>query len=292
MTTILLCDANNVAMRAIHAMSRSGLSANGVATGPLLATINTLSKHVKEEGPDKVVVCWDGGRSTHRVSLDADYKAHRLAMEPDMEEHKDSVFALAKEFCTLAGIHHVERPGVEADDLIAHYVAHREPGSRTVILSSDKDFLQLLAADVEQVRLSSAGTPTDRWTVQRVEQEMRCHPVHLAKAMALAGDVSDNVPGVPRFGMKTAIKTLAKYDYDLEDALGADPRLDGYADRVRLNLRLVNLQDSVNGLDLPALPWFCPTAPGDAIFPLLVSFLTKHQMRSVQSRLYEQTLWK
>ena len=290
--TTLLVDANNCAMRAIHAMSRSGLSANGVATGPLLAFINTLSKHIREENPDKVVVCWDGGRSEHRVALDGDYKAHRLAMDPEAEERKHSIFTLAKEFCTLAGLHHIERPGVEADDLIAYYVTHRDPWEEMVILSSDKDFLQLLAPEVQQVRLSSAGTPTDRWTVARVAEEMKCEPGHLAAAMAIAGDVSDNVPGVPRFGMKTAIKTLAKYDHNLEWALEVHPRLRECADRVRLNFRLVNLQDSVKSLDLPALPWFRPAAPGDAVFPLLVSFLSKHQMRSVQSRLYEQSLWK
>lgn len=288
----LLVDGNNLAMRAIHAMARSGLSAHGVATGPLLVFINGLSKHMREEQPDTVAVCWDGGRSDHRLALDRDYKAHRLTLEPEVEEHKDSVFALAKEFLTLAGFHHLERSGVEADDLIAYYVAHRDRSTKTVILSSDKDFLMLVGDQVEQVRLSSAGTPTDRWDRDRVVTEMGCEPGYLRYAMALAGDKADNVPGIPRFGMKTAIKTLRKYDFDFDTALREDPRLVEHQDRARLNLRLVDLVTETSGVNLPALPLFNPTTPGDIIYPLLLSFLNQHQMKSVLSRVYEQTLWK
>ena len=292
--SVLLVDANNVAMRSLHAMARSGLSADGVATGPLLAFVNAVSKHIREEQPDRVAVCWDGGRSDYRVDLDEGYKAHRLSMDPEQEDIKGSVFALAKEFCSVAGLFHIERPGVEADDLIAQYWhEHRPLDEKVVILSSDKDFLQLLVpGQVEQVRLSSSGTPTDRWTAERVQQEMGCRPRDIPLAMALAGDVSDNVIGVPRFGMKTAIKTLGKYDWDLECALEQDPRLVEHAERARLNLKLVNLRDGFSGATLPALPLFHPTAPGGVLWPLLLSFLSKYQMKSVQTRLYEGTLWK
>lgn len=291
--TTLLVDANNVAMRAVHAMARSGLTSDqGVATGPLLAFVNTLSKHIREERPDRVVVCWDGGRSTHRVDLDADYKAHRLAMEPDQEDIKEGVFALAKEFCSLANLHHVERPGIEADDLIAYYAYQNPIGARAVILSSDKDFLQLVDRDVEQVRLSSAGTPTDRWTYDRVVEEHGCAPHYLALALALAGDTSDNVPGVPRFGMKTAIKELGKVGWDFDRLLEEHPRASEHAERARLNLSLVDLRKPLAGLTLPALPLFNPTQPGGVLYPHLSSFLKRYQMNSIQARLNDGSLWK
>jgi DNA polymerase I len=303
--TTLLVDANNIAMRAVHAMSRSGLTSDrGVATGPLVAFIGTLAHHIREEQPDKVAVCWDGGRSEHRLALDSNYKAHRLSMAPDQEEAKESTFALCKEFCTGAGLYHIERPGIEADDLIAQYVHDRPWGETVVILSSDKDFLMLLddevhangrtlvAAPVEQVRLSSAGTPTDRWTAQRVREEMGCLPGDLSFAMALAGDVSDNVPGVPRFGMKTAIKALKKHDWSFENVLRDDLRVVEHVERARLNLSLVDLRAGLDGLVLPDLPLFRPTSPGDVLYPLMLSFLTKYQIKSVQTRLYDGTLWK
>lgn len=309
--TVLLIDANNVAMRALHAMSRSGLSdADGVPTGPLVAFINTLSKHVKEEQPRSVAVCWDGGRSARRVAISPEYKGHRLEAPAEVEDVKTSVFAMAKEFCSLAGLHHVERRGMEADDLIAHYWRQRNPGEKTVILSSDKDFLQLVEGNTEQVRLSSSGTPTDRWTQQRVIDEMGCHPGYLAYAMSLAGDVSDNVIGVPRYGMKTAIKAVAKGaqeqmtrvasgDLTVDDAghwferVLEQPKIAPHIDQVLTNFELVDLRNMYDAsLHLPALPSWSPTGPGSLMFEPLMSFLTKHQMKNVQSRLLDGTLWR
>lgn len=304
--TVLLVDANNVAMRAVHAMARSGLTDDhGVATGPLLNFITTLSKHVKEEQPRAVAVCWDGGRSRRRVDLSPEYKAHRLDAPEHVESVKQDVFSLAKEFCTVAGIHHVERTGYEADDLIAHYWRQRNPGERTVILSSDKDFLQLVEGNTEQVRLSSAGTPTDRWTQARIIEEMGCHPGYLNLALALAGDVSDNVIGVPRVGMKTAIKIIARHAQDATEFAGpitdiqsiesrvlGDPKIEPYADRVRTNLALVDLRNPYgDAVPLPAIPSFQPTTPGSVMYESFLSFLDRHQMKSVQSRFYARTLW-
>ncbi len=301
--TVLLVDANNVAMRAVHAMSRSGLTNDqGVATGPLVNFINTLARHIKDEQPRAVAVCWDGGRSKRRVALSSDYKGHRLDAPEDVESLKQDVFSLAKEFCTLAGIHHVERPGYEADDLIAHYWRQRNRGERTVIVSSDKDFLQLVEGNTEQVRLSSAGTPTDRWNEQRVKDDMGTPPWLLPYAMALAGDASDNVIGVPRFGMKTAIKTLHKTMEKMiaDDDEGLwwertleDPRIAPHLDRVRVNLELVDLRHRYDDeLHLPPVPLWQPTTPGSLSLEALVSFLMKHQMKNVQSRFFAGTLWK
>jgi DNA polymerase-1 len=295
--TTLAVDGNNLLMRAIHAMSRSGLTTNqGVSTGPLLAFIGMLSRHVREEQPDKLVICWDGGRSRHRLALDLDYKAHRLSPDQDQEEAKESAFAQAKEFCSVANLFFVERSGVEADDLIAQYVLDADPREKVVILSSDKDFLQLLddaphAGSVEQVRFVTHDAATDRWTAQRVRLEMGCEPEDLASAMALAGDISDNVPGVPKFGMKTAVKVLRAYEWNLEEALAKDARLVDHADRARLNLSLVDLRSGMEGLDLPPLPSFAPTTPGSMMYPMLLSFLTRYQMRGIQARLYDGTLW-
>lgn len=309
--TVLLIDANNVAMRSLHAMAKSGLSSDdGVPTGPLLAFINALSKHIREEQPRSVGVCWDGGRSARRVAASPEYKAHRLAGPDEVEDNKHSVFSMAKEFCTLAGLYHVERPGMEADDLIAHYWRWRNPGEKTVLVSNDKDFLQLLEPRVEQVRLSSNNTPTDRWTRERVIEEMGCLPDHLPYAMALAGDASDNVFGIRGFGMKTAIKAVIKGTQEqLERVASGDltvdeaghwfsrvleqPKIAPHVDQVRLNYDLVDLRETHDpGLHLPALPLFTPTAPGSALYEPLLSFLTKYQMKSVTSRLVDGSLWK
>lgn len=293
--THLLVDGNNLAMRSIHAMARSGLSADGVATGPLLVFVNGLSRLVREESPARLVVCWDRGPSAMRTALYPAYKAHRQVADHEADEHKRTAFGLMKEFCALAGLHQIDRDGYEADDLIAWYCWGAPITTTTVIASSDKDFLQLLdngshtGKVVEQVRLSSGGAETDRWTSQRVQDEYGCNPWRLTDAMALAGDTSDGIPGVPRFGMKTAIKVLAKADWDL-DAVN-HPKVVELRDQVEVARRLVDLCTPPEGLHLPPLPPFEPTRPGTALWQPLLSFLQRYQLETIKARLYEDALW-
>lgn len=293
--TALLVDGPNVLVRALKAMERSGLQADGVPTGALLTFINSVSKHVREERPDRLAICWDGGRSLHRVALDPGYKAHRHT-QPEYEEVKTDAFSLVKEFCALAGLHSVERRGYEADDLIAYYWRqHRPLDDPVVILSSDKDFLQLLVpGQVEQVRVSSASTDTDRWTAQRVEEVYGCPPKALPAVMALMGDVSDGVVGVRGIGPKTAVKLLRPYHWEIEFALdphNGHPRLLDHAERIKTNLALVDLRTAPPGLLLPPLPEFQPTQPDSVLYGHLLSFLSRYQMESVKQRLYSAQLW-
>lgn len=293
--TVLLVDANNLAMRAIHGMARSGLTNDeGVQTGPAYGFINGLSKVIREENPTHVVCCWDGGRSDYRLALDDQYKAHRTQAAPEVEQAKHSAFSMMKRFLTLAGIFHIERPGVEADDLIARYWHSVRPlDEKLTIVSNDKDFLQLLIdQQVEQVRLGSSNTPTDRWTAARVREEFGCDPATYRYALALAGDASDGVPGVPRFGIKTAAKALAKVNNQWFDVL-FDPRIKPHENRAKLNLALVDLRSGgPPGLVLPDLPPFNPTTPQSIAWGPLVEWLSTYQMKSVQSRLYDGTLWR
>lgn len=293
MSHLLLVDANNVTMRAIHAMTRQGLTnVHGIPTGPLLATINTLSKHIKEEQPDRVVICWDGGRSAFRVKIDPEYKGHRLAPpEDDFENYRADAFGLAKRFCALSGLFQVERKGEEADDLIASYVAAQGVQDTIVILSSDHDFLQLLGPGVEQVRLSSANVPTDRWTAARVVEEYHCEPQHLAFAMAIAGDAGDNVIGAPRYGMKTAIKALAKHDFSLGATLTEEPRLAPHMRQVLTNYLLVNLVEPEHRVEVPTPPWFAPTRVGSLGWQAFLEFLVTYEMNSVIHKIYDDRLW-
>lgn len=287
----LLVDGNNLLMRALFAMAHSGLSdSRGLPTGPLLVFINTLSRHVIEEAPDRVMVCWDGGRSERRTASSDDYKAQRGA--GPVIESKESAFGLAKEFLTLAGVPHVERPGLEADDLIGHFWRSSVGWfKRRVILSSDKDFLQLVDGNTDQVRLSSSGTPTDRWDLERVMTAYECPPDMLPYAMALAGDTVDGVVGLPRIGMKTAVKILRASGWFWSDAL-KHPKVEPHRELAEKNLPLVDLRRSYESIPVdPQIPLFRPTGPDSQMFEGLLKFLSEHDMRTVRARIISGALW-
>lgn len=309
----LLVDGNNLLMRAFFATQRSGMAADGIPTGPLLVFVNTLSRHIREEKPAYVAVAWDGGRSTERTALSPEYKANRAAspveetveglvealQEASFTEAKTSSFALAKEFLSLANVYQGVLPGYEADDLIAAWwrgtIDPRPPVSTQPvrILSSDKDFLQLvgrtpMGAHTELIRLSSSDTPTDRWTHDRVVEELGYQPANWPLITALTGDKSDNVIGVPGIGPKRALKLLEDWKWDLEAVLGT-PKVREHAEQVRTNLKLVDLRNG--DLVLPRPPRFRPTTPDDALHEPLTSFLDRYRLSSVSGRYLSGTLW-
>lgn len=281
----LLVDGNNLLVRAVKAMERVPLSEGGVSTGPLLVFVNMLSRYVKEVDPDYVVVCWDGGRSSHRTMIFPDYKISRA----EHDDGRDPHFALAKEFLDLCAIHHVQEDGVEADDLIAAYC--QKLAGMKVILSGDKDFLQLLDSDTTQIRPTGAN---ELWTHFRVEDELGCKPENLPLAMALTGDASDGVPGVPKVGQKTACKLLSKYDWNLAELLEADlPILSGHRELVVRNIQLVDLRSTITWtIPVTQPPRFAPTDPSGNLLRELLAFFARYKLRSIRDRFIAGQLWK
>lgn len=294
MSRYLLVDGNNLLMRAAHAAERTRMSTeDGIPTGALLILINMLSRHIREEQPTHVLLAWDGGRSEYRTGLYPAYKAHRG--ERGVEDERGP-FAQAKEFCTFAGIHHVERYGWEADDLIAavwRSVRTYRPGSTVVILSGDKDLLQLLDAFTTQVRPATPPASTDRWDAARVEAAYGVPPRHLAKALALIGDPGDGVPGIRGIGPVKAAKMLTEAHFSLEQTMvGREPE---DLRNLRLWYDLVNLRTmpyEQHGLHVPLPPVFAPTTYGGVYAHDLLRYLDRYMLESVRSRLAQGTLWQ
>jgi DNA polymerase-1 len=300
----MLVDANNVLIRAVRATERSGMATvDGVPTGPLLVFINSLSYHFRTERPDAVVVCWDGGRSRYRIEIFPDYKKDRPKREG--RDDPEGPFGLAKRFLSLANLHHVEREGYEADDLIAAYC--RQSGGwgaavtdvggysappEIIIVSSDHDLLQLLGPGVTQVKVSSRP-PDDRWDAARVLRDLGCEPRYLPYVMALQGDPGDGVPGLPRIGPKKAVRMMARHDWSWLRLLEGGELDEDQRGIVQLALRLVDLRDGPgpSGLVLADPAVLSPTAPGDAMFEELLAFLRRYELASVERRLLDGTLW-
>jgi DNA polymerase-1 len=295
-SSLMLVDGNNLLMRAFFAGKKTGMNHDGVVTGPLVIFINTLAKHIREENPARLAIAWDGGRSDKRLAIDQDYKGTR-EVGKNLHEFQRSVFELASQFCMLAGIYQQQRPGVEADDLIAAWWENETPNSARdntiTILSSDKDFLQLLGPNPHDVptslvRLSSAGTPTDRWTADRMLDEYGFRPVDWPLVTALTGDTVDHVPGVPGIGPKRATALLRESDWDLDKVL-THPRISSHAEQVRKSLRLVDLRTPMLRMEAPP-PWR-PTTQSDLNWPILINFLNVYGLTTVTQKLISNTLW-
>ena len=294
MDRVLLVDGTNVLMRAKKAMEHAPLQHGGVPTGPILVFINMLTRHIREEKPDRVVIGWDSDYSWYRQSVYPMYKGGRTVRATT--EHDSLIFDQAKTFLTLAGLFHVELPGWEADDVVAIYwrqiCAERIADDvQVTILSGDKDLHQLVRPFCTQVEVSGKP-PTVRWDVQRVFDIKGCPPEHFGSYLALVGDSTDNVTGVPGLGPKKALQALEKANWDIEAVFASlDP---DRADQGRKSHAVVDLL----GIDYPRLgayvsypPTWTPVKPGTPEATPLLDFLDGLGLTSVTSRFLSDTLW-
>lgn len=285
---ILLVDANNLFMRAWFATQHEAMTADGESTAAMVVFTNTLTRHIREELPERVVVCWDGGASEYRSRLLSSYKANRKEKQEGGRVARER--QQVKEFLALSNIFQVERPGIEADDLIAKY--WHDAGEDVVIVSEDKDFLMLagrVGRTPERHHCTVVRSTGERWGGSQVFNKFNTHPQDLPSIMALTGDASDNVIGVPGIGPVKAVQLLSEAGWDLRAI--EDPRVREMLPQVLMNRVLVNLRLPLPGLELPAPPYFAPTRSGSALYPELMAFLERYQLKGLTARLMTATLW-
>lgn len=282
---ILVVDGTNLAWRSIHAI-RPGSKFNEGVTGPLVLFYNTLSRYVKQERPDGLVVCWEGGKSQFRKRLLPQYKENR---KPNNIPLKEPGFRLIREFLTLSHISQGVQEGYEADDLIAAVVHHYKQTHKVVILSADKDLLQLLHPNVTQVRFGPSGTKPDMWTEWDVLKEFGCMPKRLPLLMALMGDKSDNIPGIEGIGPKKGLKILKDGGWDLEN--NAHKALEVNRETVLLSHRLIDLLDPEDPAEVPSVA-FNPVVSGHPDWEPLSKFLLDHKLKRMYDAAKQGTLWR
>lgn len=253
---LMLVDGNNLLMRSIKAMEHSRLSSDdGVPTAAIHTFIRSFAAQVNDQHPSHLMVCWDGGTSQYRLAIYPDYKGQR---ESSYEANGDP-FDLAWQWCDLMGVQQVRHEGWEADDLIASAVINDYWDEEIVILSGDKDFLQLVDDHrVTQVRPKQEG----HWTRRRVIKEYGVEPEDVPLVLAMMGDASDNIPGIKGVGVKTAAKYIRKHGTDIATIVAAEKRLtDDDAEVIERNVRLIDLRTVEGVPPLPELCEFIPTSP-------------------------------
>lgn len=243
---ILLIDASSLIYPAFHVMGELKTS-KGLPTGAIYGYARTVLMLLREYPSQYVAVAFDSRGPTHRHEKFAQYKAHR----PAMDEALATQIPKIKELTEALRLKRFESPGYEADDIIAALVSRaQEQGLEILIVSSDKDLLQLVR---DGVRVLKPGRDVTRdlkiLDADGVRDYLGVPPEQVRDFLALVGDSSDNVPGVPGIGEKTAQKLLSEFgslDALLENLDKIEPRklgerLKNFKDQALLSRELVKL---------------------------------------------------
>ena len=244
MASLYLIDGHNVLYRTFFGVPRL-TAPDGTPTNVVLGVARILLKILREERPDAVVAVFDSREPTPRHAIFPEYKANRLKTPEDLAVQ----IPVVDEMIDALGVCRIEVAGAEADDIIGTLSRRAEErGIDVVIVSSDKDMYQLVSPRVK-VR---DGLKEHTVGEAQVEEVFGVPPGKVADLLALAGDPSDNVPGVPGIGEKTASELIR--DFGSLDAVLAHPeRLKGArrekiekgADAARLALRLVTIDRDI-----------------------------------------------
>ncbi|WP_340102650.1 DNA polymerase I [Rhodohalobacter sp. 8-1] len=217
---LYLLDGMALAYRAHFAFINSRLkNSEGIATGPILGFANTLVKLLEEEEPTHIAVAWDTHAPTFRHELDEEYKANR---PPQPDELRVGI-PLIKEMIEQFGIQNIQKDGYEADDIIGTiaYDAH-EDHVEAYLVTPDKDFMQLVRDHVVMVKPDNQNGGFNIIDPEGVKDYFGVYPDKVIDVLAMIGDTSDNIPGVPGIGKKGAPKLVKKYG-SLEEAIEAAP---------------------------------------------------------------------
>src|ERR1700737_3760343 len=252
---VFLVDGSSYIFRAYHALPPLNRKSDGLQVNAELGFCNMLWKLLREMPPDNrpthLAIIFDKSERTFRNELYADYKAHRPPAPDDLIPQ----FSLIRDAVRAFDLPCLEQGGFEADDLIATYARQAgERGAIATIVSSDKDLIQLVTDCV-----SMYDTMKDRRIgVAEVIEKFGVPPDKVVEVQALGGDSTDNGPGVPGIGVKTAAQLIVDY-VDLETLLmGAGDitpperreELIENAEKARISRQLVLLDDKVK-LDVP-----------------------------------------
>ncbi|MGE5397307.1 MAG: DNA polymerase I [Chitinophagales bacterium] len=204
---ILLIDGNSLAYRAFYALPLLR-TRQGVFTNAIYGFLTMLFRVLKEFNPEYVIVAFDKSRITLRTQEYADYKAHRQPTPPELRDQ----FRILKEVLSALDITWIEMDGYEADDLLGTLSCRAsKEGLPCVIVTGDQDALQLAGRGVDILITRKGITEMDRYSDELVMEKWEVYPDRLVDVKGLMGDPSDNIPGVPGIGKKTAIKLVKEY---------------------------------------------------------------------------------
>lgn len=263
MKKLLLIDANSIIHRSFHALPPF-TTPDGKPSGAIYGIASILLKLWREERPDYAAALFDRPEPTFRDEKYAEYKAQR----PPAADELIAQIIEAHNLFAAFGIRTFEKPGYEADDLIATLAEKfkASPDVRVVILTGDRDTLQLVEGDTLVVQTFNKGvSDTTIYDEAAVKEKYGLAPDQLVDYKALVGDASDNIKGVPGVGPKTALELIKKYGTvkRMYERIGEDPKLEAkfgaFKKEAELSEMLVTL-DRHAPIEVPPIAELAPAA--------------------------------
>ena len=242
-------DGSSLFFRAFYALQLPP-NARGVHTNAVHGFAMMLVKLLKELSPTQIVIAFDKSRTTFRTALYPDYKGTR----DKTPEELIAQIPLLKELAAALGIPFLEMDDYEADDIIGTLATQAaEQGAETVVVTGDRDALQLIRPDLTVLLTKKGISDTRRYDTAAFEEEYGFAPIRLIDMKGLMGDSSDNIPGVPGVGPKTATKLLLAYG-TIENVLDHAAEVSGkklstslveYRDQALLSKQLATIECAV-----------------------------------------------
>ena len=257
---IMLIDGNSIVNRAFYGVPLL-TNAEGRYTNAVYGFLNILLKLMEEEAPRYLAVAFDLHAPTFRHQIFTEYKGTRKGMPAELREQ----MPLLKALLSAMGIAMYEQEGYEADDILGTLsLRAEEMGLIPVVVSGDRDLLQL-AGERLKVRIpktKGGRTETEDYYAKDVVAAYGVTPKEFIDVKALMGDTSDNIPGVPGIGEKTAVKIIQQY-HNLDEAIAhaakikpkkASENLEAYQEQARLSKYLATIVRNVPlNMDLKAM---------------------------------------
>lgn len=248
---LFLIDGSALAYRSYFAFIRNPLiNSKGENTSAVFGFTNSIMKILKDENPDYVAVVFDTKAPTFRHEIFKDYKSTRAKMPPEMADQLPRI----REVSEGMNLPILEVEGFEADDLMGTLAKRAKTKELEVVLvTGDKDFLQLVDEDVKILNPKRGGEEPELLDKKGVEEKFGVPPEKVVEVLALMGDVSDNIPGIPGIGEKTAVELIKEFG-DMEQTLAhadqvkrknVQKGLKEHPDLARLSKRLATIDTNV-----------------------------------------------
>ena len=282
----LLVDGYNLAYRCFFAIPEL-TRADGFPTNALHGWVKSIWKLADQEKPEGTLVFFDLGGAHDRLAIHPEYKAQREEMPEALAKQLPYVRSLTR----ALGCVGIELEGVESDDLLAaEAVALARAGHEVLIVSSDKDFAQIVDERIKILLPPPTANPKLGWQVRDaagVREKFGVPPAQIADYLALVGDTSDNLPGITGVGPKTAAKWLAEWG-SLEGVIAHAAELQperfraavaSEADKLRRNLKLTTLN-----VALPILVLNKPTPAPEELYRLLEELEMRSALQEARQR--------